>query len=88
MKHLIILSAVLILGFSVMVSAQDKPKEEKTVKKKTYSVDGMTCQGCVSSVEKKLGKIDGVEKYEVSLEKGEAVVEYDTEKEDDTETNK
>jgi len=80
MKHLLILSAVLILGFSVIVSAQDKPKEEKTVETKTYSVDGMTCQGCVSSVESKLGKIDGVQKYEVDLEKGEAIVEYDTEK--------
>ncbi len=40
----------------------------------------MTCQDSVSSVESKLGKIDGVQKYEVDLEKGEAVVEFDPEK--------
>ena len=40
----------------------------------------MTCQGCVSSVESKLEKIDGVQKYEVDLEKGEAVIEFDPEK--------
>jgi len=77
MKYLLILSTVLIFGFSVIVSAQDKPKEEKTrVETKTFSVKGMTCQGCVNTVKTKLGKIDGVKKYDVSLEKGEAVVEY------------
>ena len=78
MKYLLILSTVLIFGFSDIVSAQDKPKEEKTkVETKTFSVKGMTCQGCVNTVETKLGKIDGVENYKVDLDKGEAVVEYD-----------
>ena len=80
MKYLLILSTVLIFGFSVIISAQDKPKDETKVEKKTFEVKGMTCQGCVNTVETKLGKIDGVEKYDVSLEKGEAEVEYDPNK--------
>ncbi len=40
-------------------------------------VGGMTCQGCVRSVTRVLQEVPGVEKVEVSLEKGEASVAYD-----------
>ena len=77
MKYLLILSTVLIFGLSVMVTAQEKPEDEKIkVETQTFEVEGMTCQSCVNSVETKLGKIDGVENYKVDLDKGEAVVEY------------
>ncbi|UOY08164.1 cation transporter [Muricauda sp. SCSIO 64092] len=42
--------------------------------KRTYSVDGMTCQGCVSSVKEKLLHVDGIEAVEVDLDKGEAEI--------------
>ena len=81
MKQLIILAILLVFGLTVTISAQSETKSDETkVETKTYSVEGMTCQGCVSSIESKLGKIDGVEKYEVDLDKGEAVVEFDPEK--------
>jgi copper ion binding protein len=38
-------------------------------------IEGMSCGGCVLSVEKALGRVSGVEKVTVSLEKKEAVVE-------------
>ncbi len=38
-------------------------------------VEGMTCNHCVMAVKKALLKVPGVERAEVSLEKGEAVVE-------------
>jgi len=40
----------------------------------TYSIEGMTCQGCVSSVKEKLLGATGVVGVEVNLEKGEAEV--------------
>ncbi|VAX19619.1 hypothetical protein MNBD_IGNAVI01-2093, partial [hydrothermal vent metagenome] len=40
-------------------------------------------QSCVNTVEKKLGQIDGVIKYDVSLEKNDAVIEYDPKKVDE-----
>ncbi len=81
MKYLLILSMLIIFGLTVTISAQSETKsDEKKVETKTYSVEGMTCQGCVSSVESKLGKIDGVQTYKVKLEIGEAVVKFDTEK--------
>lgn len=40
-------------------------------------IDGMTCGGCVLSVEKALQRVPGVKKVTVSLDKKEAVVEGD-----------
>lgn len=49
-------------------------------KKSTIRVDGMKCAKCSGSVEKALKATPGVEKVEISLERKEAVVEYDDEK--------
>lgn len=40
-------------------------------------VDGMTCQGCVRSVTKKLSGVAGVSSASVDLPAGKAKVEYD-----------
>ena len=40
-------------------------------------VKGMSCGGCVKSVTGVLSALPGVSRAEVSLEKGEAVVDYD-----------
>ena len=40
-------------------------------------VEGMTCQGCVRSVEKKLSGVAGVETARVDLGAAKATVEYD-----------
>jgi copper ion binding protein len=41
------------------------------------TVEGMTCGGCVRSIEKKLSKVEGVEAAHVDLGTGKAIVEYD-----------
>ena len=43
----------------------------------TIAISGMTCGGCVRSVGNVLKALDGVAKAEVSLEKNNAVVDYD-----------
>ncbi|MFD0989118.1 heavy-metal-associated domain-containing protein [Mariniflexile jejuense] len=43
--------------------------------KHTYTVTGMTCNGCKTQVEEKLNKLEGVINATVNLEKSEAVVE-------------
>ncbi|HEY5292677.1 MAG TPA: heavy-metal-associated domain-containing protein [Burkholderiales bacterium] len=43
----------------------------------TLGISGMTCGGCVRSVTNVLKALDGVAKAEVSLEKSNAVVDYD-----------
>lgn len=40
-------------------------------------ISGMTCEGCVRTVEKKLSTVDGVDYAHVNLGAGKAVVEYD-----------
>jgi copper chaperone len=41
------------------------------------SVTGMTCGGCVNSVKKVLAALPGVQNVDVTLEPGQANVEYD-----------
>lgn len=49
------------------------PAEEAVVK---LRVEGMTCQSCVSSIEGKIGKLQGVVRVKVSLSNQEAVITY------------
>jgi copper chaperone CopZ len=46
----------------------------------TIRVEGMHCKMCSASVAKALKATDGVEKVEVSDEKGVAVIQYDDQK--------
>jgi copper chaperone CopZ len=41
------------------------------------NIEGMTCQGCVRSIEKKLSTVNGVDYAHVNLGAGKAVVEYE-----------
>ncbi|XP_054442477.1 copper-transporting ATPase 2 isoform X2 [Pteronotus mesoamericanus] len=52
---------------------RSSPALEAVVK---LRVEGMTCQSCVSSIEGKLGKLQGVVRVRVSLSSQEAVVTY------------
>ena len=46
----------------------------------TLNVKGMTCMGCVRSVSNVLQALPGVNRADVSLERGEAQVEFDSAK--------
>ena len=68
-----LLGLVLVLSLvSVSVSAATKTA--------TIRVEGMHCKMCSASVTKALEATEGVEKVEVSHEKGVAVVQYDDQK--------
>lgn len=41
----------------------------------TLGINGMSCGGCVLSVEKALSRVEGVTRVVVSLEKHQAIVE-------------
>jgi len=43
----------------------------------TIKIAGMTCQGCRAGAEAALRRVPGVRSAEVSLERGEALVDYD-----------
>lgn len=57
---------------------QDQPTQLATA---TFTVEGMHCQvGCAGHLEKKLAKLDGVQKAEIDFEAKKATVEYDVNK--------
>ena len=46
--------------------------------KRTYHIQGMTCNGCRNHVEQTLSKVDGVKDVSVDLEKAEASIDMET----------
>ena len=44
------------------------------------NINGITCMGCVTSIEKVLEKIAGVSDSDISLKKKQAKIQYDPEK--------
>ena len=69
----LLLMLTLTVGFSSMTV-------RAVTKTSTIRIQGMHCKNCSGSVEKALKATSGVSKVEVSLQRKEAVVEYDDEK--------
>ena len=42
--------------------------------KKTYTISGMTCNSCKSTIHKNLNEIPEIESVEINLEKSEAII--------------
>jgi copper chaperone CopZ len=79
MKHRILLATFIpaLLVLSAWTATVMAAPSGGTGEKATLTIQGMTCGGCVATVKLKLRKTKGVLDYEVSLDKGEAVVTYD-----------
>uniref|UniRef100_A0A8C2S7T4 P-type Cu(+) transporter n=1 Tax=Capra hircus TaxID=9925 RepID=A0A8C2S7T4_CAPHI len=60
-------------GKATSWASRVSPTSEAVVK---LRVEGMTCQSCVSSIEGKIGKLQGVVRVRVSLSNQEAVITY------------
>ena len=50
------------------------------IDKKTYKITGMSCEGCADRVTNVLKKVEGVRSADVSLDKEQAEVAFDTSK--------
>lgn len=49
-----------------------------SIETRVINIDGMTCGGCVKSVDSALTQLNGVQSVEVDLEGNKAVVTYDS----------
>jgi copper chaperone CopZ len=73
MKRILSFVVTAMLATVSLVSAAETAKT-------TLKIQGMTCDGCVPAVKVQLKRTEGVLAYEVSFEKGEAIVSYDPSK--------
>ena len=71
------ITAMIVFALVLALGAMSVLAASKTV---TIRVEGMHCKMCSASVTKALKATPGVEKVEVSDEKGEAVIQYDDQK--------
>lgn len=80
MKYLSLI-ATLILMISCGNSTEDKSDLTGANHKVDLTVEGMVCsKGCVSTINKKLGGLDGVVEFEVVYDDKRATVIYDVDK--------
>ena len=79
MKNINTIFVLLIIFTLSTINAQSKKdkQENKKLVKSTFTVKGMTCQGCANTVKNIIKSVDGVSKTGVNLKAGEATVEYD-----------
>ena len=61
---------LLILSFGLIFSATQTSE---------FKIEGMMCGfGCVNKIKKEIDTIEGIEKYNISYEKGNMIVTYNT----------
>uniref|UniRef100_H2Z7H0 P-type Cu(+) transporter n=1 Tax=Ciona savignyi TaxID=51511 RepID=H2Z7H0_CIOSA len=71
-----IVDAIDEMGFESSISVGGLRKRTKTAK---ISIEGMTCNSCVQTIEHQIGSYTGVESINVSLDNKEATVDYNPE---------
>ena len=60
-----------------LVGIAAAPETASTTEKAELTITGMTCAGCVHTIEKRLNSVSGVSGAEVNLATGSAAVEFD-----------
>lgn len=76
-----VVTNALRLNFIKLDKKQQAQNKKTEVKKMTVKIEGMMCGHCKAHVEEAIGKVAGVESYEVSLEKKQAVIKGNPSKE-------
>ena len=76
MKTLIVcMAAILLLGIASPLAAQQKADSTLLSGPQIIArVDGLACPFCAYGLEKKLKKLDGIQKVEIRVDKGEALL--------------
>ena len=64
-----IILSVLILSIALSANSE-----------KIFKIDGMTCGGCASKVNKAISNLEGIELCEVNVNKGQAKIVFDDSK--------
>ena len=52
-------------------------KNEQTIEKLRVNISGMSCSFCTMTIQKAVGRMEGVEAVHISLAHEEALIEYD-----------
>ena len=84
MKNLIIITVILLAACQPAKKGNEASGELKTevvqLVSDTINVSGMHCDMCVSSIEKGVGELEGVEFVQATLSDSIALVRYDASK--------
>ena len=78
-NHLIsvlLLFAVLILGTSCGGNKKETPAVMENANFIEVKIEGMTCTGCEQTIQRNVGKLEGIKSIKATFTDGRAVIEY------------
>ncbi len=78
-KHLVsvlLLFAGLILGISCGGNKKEIPAEKGIASLIEVNIEGMTCTGCEQTIQRNVGKLEGIKSVKATFTDGRAVIEY------------
>ncbi len=90
MKRLHLLSVLLLSAGIVVVTScggrkQDKLPGTGTASTIEVNIEGMTCTGCEQTIQRNVGKLEGIKSVRATFTDGRAVIEYFPDKTDTAE---
>jgi copper chaperone CopZ len=75
---------IVVLSFCVSIlvaiscngNKQEKSSEQGPVSLVEVKIEGMTCTGCEQTIQKNVGKLEGIKSVKATFTDGRAVIEY------------
>ncbi|MBK9388879.1 MAG: heavy-metal-associated domain-containing protein [Bacteroidetes bacterium] len=78
-KHLfsvLLILTTLLLTVSCGGNKKDKSGEQATASFIEVKIEGMTCTACEQTIQRKVGKLEGIKSVRATFTDGRAIVEY------------
>lgn len=66
--------------YSTKMQAQVATNKKQNLRKATFYIKGMTCEGCTAYINSRLAKVSGVIQYQTSYEQAKSIVQFDQQK--------
>jgi copper chaperone CopZ len=70
------LFAGILLAISCNGNKQEKSSEQGVVSLVEVKIEGMTCTGCEQTIQRNVGKLEGIKSVKATFTDGKAIIEY------------
>lgn len=78
-KSLIAVLSILggvLLAISCSGNKQEKSSEQVVASFVEVNIEGMTCTGCEQTIQRRVGKLEGIKSIKATFTDGKAIIEY------------
>ena len=73
---IVLLLTGILIALSCSGNKQEKPVEKGTPSVAEVKIEGMSCTGCEQTIQRNVGKLEGIKSVKATFTDGRAVIEY------------